>query len=397
MNSFNTFESNIANTGTSVDMQFNNNLYENTGLYGQITWSDSAFYDGYPAFFIVTTIDGSRNITNLDSLSNAILPLAQTINAGYTTATLSESNQIYHCQWCGYFKSDFSGSWTFSLTTVNYSMLWIGEIAITNDIPNIFLSDTGNDAIATTATINLIQGKFYPIRIQWGKRPGFISPTFILSVTRNGTTITNLTSYLYSAKPNISTLVGMPAVFIKTTANTNDSLYSPKIFIQYSDAGYHGNAVDFVQNNPVYNGIINGPAYIANIGNLTEASTTLNFTIVHNAYSILYTGYFKSDFTGSFTFNLNTDDETYLWIGDTAITGYTTANRLVYSSAGNNGSGSITLTIGTYYPIRILWGNATGPAYCNLSFTRNSQTITDWTGYTFHPITPTTGNPKMFI
>jgi hypothetical protein len=189
----------------------------------------------------------------------------------------------------------------------------------------------------------------------------------------------------------------MPQVFIKTTANTNDNLYSPRIFVQYSDAGYHGNAVDFVQNNPVYNGIINGPAYIANIGNLTEASTTLNFTIVHNAYSILYTGYFKADFTGSFTFNLNTDDETYLWIGDTAITGYTTANRLVYSSSGSNGSGSITLTNGTYYPIRILWGNATGPAYCNLSFTRNSQTITDWTGYTFHPITPTTGNPKMFI
>ena len=70
---------------------------------------------------------------------------------------------------------------------------------------------------------------------------------------------------------------------------------------------------------------------------------------------------------------------------------------MVYSSAGNNVSGYITLTNGTFHPIRILWGNSTGSAYCNLSFTRNGQTITEWTGYTFHPITPAMGNPKMFI
>jgi len=398
MNSFNTFDSNIVNiNNTIIDIAFNNNLYENTGLYGQITWNDAAFYDGYPGFFIVNTIDGSRNITNIDSLSNAVLPLAQTINPSYTVANIDDNGQIYHCQWTGYFKSDFSGNWTFSLATVNYSMLWIGDSAINNEIPNVFLTDTGNDISETTANINLINGKYYPIRIQWGKRSAYTNPYFVLSVTRNGTTITNLTSYLYSAKPNITTLVGIPQVFIKTTANTIDNLYTSKIFLQYSEAGYHNNVVDFVQNNPVYNGIILGPAYVANIGNLTEASTILNFTIVHNAYSILYTGYFKADFTGSFAFNLNTDDVAYLWIGDTAMTGYTTSNRLVYSSSGINGSGSITLTNGTYYPIRILWGNSTSSAYCNITFTRNGTTITDWTGYTFHPITPTTGNPKMFI
>ena len=396
MNSFNTFHSNIVKNINSDIFSFNNGLYENTGLYGEITWSDTAFYDGYPGFFIVNTIDGTTNITNLNSLTNAVLPLAKKINASYTASTLNTSATIYHCQWSGYFKADFTGTWTFSLNTLNFGMLWIGDSAINNEKSNVFLDDTGNDGMASTATINLVNGKYYPIRITWGKRTDVTNPAFSVSVTRNGTTITNLTSYLYSAKPNISTLIGIPAVFIKTTASTNDNLYAPKLFVQYSETGYHSNVVDFVQNNPVYNGTVTGPAYIANIGNLSEASSTLNFTIVHSAYSILYTGYFKANFTGSFAFNLNTDDATYLWIGDYAISGYTTANRLVYSSTGNNGSGSISLTTGTYYPIRILWGNSTGSAYCNITFTRNGQTITNWTGYTFHPITPMAGYPKMF-
>ena len=405
MNVFNGFASSIVvSKNTTVDtFSFNDNLYENTGLYGQITWNDAAFYEGYSGFFITNTIDGSRNITNLDSLSNAILPLAQTINANYTTANIDDNGQIYHCQWTGYFKADFTGTWTFSITTVNYSMLWIGDSAINNEDSNVFLTDTGNDSLAATATINLISGKYYPIRIQWGKRSAFTSPAFTVSVTRNGTTITNLTSYLYSAKANVSTLIGIPQVFIKTTRDTNDNLYAPKLFVQYSEAGYHNNVVDFVQNNPVYNGTLKGPSYVANIGTINEAASTLGFTIptgngTHDYFSMLYTGYFKADYTGDFSFNIVADDETYLWIGNYANSGYTTSNYLIKGQAdGITRTGSIYLVNGTYYPIRLLYGQYTGPGSHTLTFTRNGQTITNWTGYTFHPITPTNGNPKMFI
>jgi len=402
MNSFNTIGSGIVSKIIDIDkFSFNDTLYENTGLYGEITWGDTGFYEGFPGYFIVNTIDGTCNITNLDSLTNAVLPLAKKINASYTASTLTTTSAtIYHCQWTGYFKSDFTGTWTFSLNTVNFGMLWIGDTAITNETNNTLLTDVGDD-IASTQTINLINGKYYPIRITWGKRTNQSNPRFELSVTRNGTTITNLTSYLYSAKPNNSTLIGIPAVFIKKNANTNDNLYTPKLFVQYTKAGYHGNVVDFVQNNPINNGAWTGPDYVANIGSMTEVSTTLSFAIptaegVNNLFSILYTGYFRADFTGTFTFNFNTDDETYLWIGDYAISGYTTSNRLVYSSAGNNGSGSISLINEQYYPMRILYGQNTGPGSHTLSFTRNGQTITDWTGYTFHPITPIAGYPKMF-
>ena len=401
MNSFNTFHSNIVKNINSDIFSFNDSLYENTGLYGEITWNDSGFYEGYASYFIVNTIDGTTNITNLDSLTNAVLPLAQKINASYTASTLNTSATIYHCQWTGYFKADFTGTWTFSLNTLNFGMLWIGDSAINNEKSNVLLTDTG-DGAASTQTINLINGKYYPIRITWGKRTAVTNPIFSVSFTRNATTITNLTSYLYSAKSNKSTLIGIPTVFIKKNANTTDNLYTPKLFVFYSDAGYHSNVVDFVQNNPIYTGSWSGSDYVANIGSMTEASTTLNFkiptdTVSHLRFSILYTGYFKADFTGTFTFNFNTDDETYLWIGDYAISGYTTTNRLVYSYVGNNGSGSISLTNGQYYPIRILYGQSTGPGNHTLSFTRNGQTITNWTGYTFHPITPMAGYPKMFI
>jgi hypothetical protein len=396
MNSFNTIGSNIVRSGILDTVSFNDSLYENTGLYGEITWNDSGYYEGFPSYFTVNTIDGFSNITNLDSLTNAVLPLAKKINTSYTVSTLNTSATIYHCQWTGYFKADFTGTWTFSLNTLNFGMLWIGDTAITNDKSNVLLTDTGNGT-ASTQTINLINGKYYPIRITWGKRTSVTNPTFSLSFTRNATTITNLTSYLYSAKTNISTLVGIPTVFINKNANTIDNLYTSKLFAYYTDVGYHNNDLDYVQKNPIYNGSWSGSDYVANIGSITEASTTLGFAIVHNLYSILYSGYFKADFTGTFTFNLNTDDETYLWIGDYAISGYTTSNRLVYSYVGSNGSGSISLTNGQYYPIRILYGQNTSSAYCNLSFVRNSQTITDWTGYTFHPITPMAGYPKMFI
>jgi len=400
MNSFNSFHSSIVKKGFIDKVSFNDSLYENTGLYGEIAYNIiDDYYYGNPYWFDNTAyINKTGYIKNLDSLQSAVLPLAKLIDNTYTIPTLY-SKDYFGCQWTGYFKSDYTGAWIFYLNSDDLSLLWIGDNAIYGyTIPN---------RVITGGSINLIKGKYYPIRIQWGELTGQSSFQFSFSKDGGVTIITDSSIYLYSAKPNLSTLIGMPAVFIKTTPNTVDYLYAPKLFAQYSEKGYHGNDVDYVQNNALHintQGVrfSKGPDYIANIGNMTEPSTVLSFTIptadgVHNLFSILYTGYFKADFTGTFTFNQNTDDETYLWIGDYAISGYTTSNRLVYSYAGSNGTGSIYLENGKYYPIRILYGQNTGSGYHNLSFTRNGQTITNWTGYTFHPITPMAGYPKMFI
>lgn len=76
--------------------------------------------------------------------------------------------------------------------------------------------------------------------------------------------------------------------------------------------------------------------------------------------SLEWQGYFLPEITGTYTFTTTSDDASYLWIGDNAVNGYTTANALV-NNGGLHGSqsvsGTIELTAGVYYPIRIQAGN----------------------------------------
>jgi len=105
-------------------------------------------------------------------------------------------------------------------------------------------------------------------------------------------------------------------------------------------------------------------------------------------YSVEWFGYFYAMVTGTYTFYTNTDDASYLWVGSTALSGYTTSNCLV-----NNGSthpvqersATISLIANTYYPIRFQFGQNTGGDSCSLSFSAPgiSRTYT-LDGYVFY-------------
>lgn len=78
--------------------------------------------------------------------------------------------------------------------------------------------------------------------------------------------------------------------------------------------------------------------------------------------SRLYRGYKFIYATGNYRFRLTSDDGAYMWVGSTAISGYTVANSYI-----NNGGlhapvtvtgGLLTLTTGFFYPIRIVYGNS---------------------------------------
>jgi len=60
-------------------------------------------------------------------------------------------------------------------------------------------------------------------------------------------------------------------------------------------------------------------------------------------------------------FGITSDDASYMWVGDTAITGYTTGNALI-NNGGLHSPASIyaayPMTAGVYYPIRIQYGNS---------------------------------------
>ena len=117
--------------------------------------------------------------------------------------------------------------------------------------------------------------------------------------------------------------------------------------------------------------------------------TTISEPSLLNNTSIEYKGYFLATYTGTHTFYLSSDDGSYMWVGATALTGFTTANALV-QNGGLHGvvevSATISLVAGTYYPIRIQFGNGpAGPGALIASYAHSGQAKTSiWTGKVFY-------------
>ena len=104
--------------------------------------------------------------------------------------------------------------------------------------------------------------------------------------------------------------------------------------------------------------------------------------------SVEWRGFFVPPTTDTYTFYTNSDDASYLWIGDVAVSGFTTVNALV-NNGGLHGleeaSGSIELIEGTYYPIRIQCGNNEVSGACLVSWSNSTQEQTGtFTGLVFY-------------
>ena len=89
------------------------------------------------------------------------------------------------------------------------------------------------------------------------------------------------------------------------------------------------------------------------------------------AFSVQWLGYFKPTTTETHTFFLNSDDASYMWIGATAVSGFTTANAFINNGSVHGSvevSASIALTAGVYYPIRIQMGDQSGGDVLDLNY-----------------------------
>jgi hypothetical protein len=117
--------------------------------------------------------------------------------------------------------------------------------------------------------------------------------------------------------------------------------------------------------------------------------TTIAEPSLLNNTSIEYKGYFLATYTGTHTFYLASDDGSWMWVGPTALTGFTTANALVKNGglhAVVEVSATISLVAGTYYPVRIQFGNGpSGPGALTASYAHSGQAKTStWTGKIFY-------------
>jgi hypothetical protein len=138
---------------------------------------------------------------------------------------------------------------------------------------------------------------------------------------------------------------------------------------------------------------------VAFFATATATATTVQTTVIEepntddgSSFSMQWLGYFVSSTTETYTFFLNSDDASYLWIGSNALSGFTTANATV-NNGGLHGpvevSGTAALTAGVYYPIRIQFGEQGGGDV--LTFSHSTATISKTTNVTgkvfYHPAT----------
>lgn len=119
------------------------------------------------------------------------------------------------------------------------------------------------------------------------------------------------------------------------------------------------------------------------------STTTYNisgFTSNADSYSWMFKGYFVPSTSETYTFYTNSDDASYLWIGVNASGTSTTGNALVDNGGGHplqEKSGSVALTAGEIYPVKIVFGENIGDDILTVSF--STPTIAKTTnGFNFY-------------
>ena len=122
----------------------------------------------------------------------------------------------------------------------------------------------------------------------------------------------------------------------------------------------------------------------------TNPATSVQTTAISEAssddgsnFSCEWLGYFLPSTTETYTFFTASDDASYMWIGANASSGFTTANATVNNGGAHGNqerSGTISLTTGVYYPIRIQFGEAGGGDA--MTFNYSTPTITKTTNVT---------------
>ena len=142
-------------------------------------------------------------------------------------------------------------------------------------------------------------------------------------------------------------------------------------------SGYHNETPSFFET-ATPTKFLNNPATSVQTTSIFEPGTDDG-----SNFSCQWLGYFKPTTTETYTFFLSSDDGSYLWIGANAQSGFTTANSTI-NNGGAHGSvevsGSVSLTAGVYYPIRIQFGEIGGGDF--MTFNYSTPTITKTTNVT---------------
>ena len=157
---------------------------------------------------------------------------------------------------------------------------------------------------------------------------------------------------------------------IGTTNFVTDTGFNPGLVRSYWSAYFADNVNYFSANARYY--------YDINTGNVALGRDG-------EPFSQQWIGQFLAPTTATYTFYTTSDDASYLWVGTNAVSGFTTGNAVV-NNGGSHGaqeaSGTIALTAGVYYFIRIQQGNGGGPTEMSTGFSAPGISKRGFSGYT---------------
>lgn len=208
-------------------------------------------------------------------------------------------------------------------------------------------------------------------------------------------TALGITSTTFSINQG-NTITGIPSSSSFSLTAYTGFLLRNGLFMRIYWDRYHNNDPTFYNNNTpnimgVTTNLRNTYCATGGFSNATvDWETNNRDKVIGNVasnlnYSVEWYGLFFAPITGSYTFYLSSDNYSYFWIGQNALSGFTVANANI-SAEWDLGvrSVSVSLTSGQYYPIRIQFGDAGGGAYFNFSFAPPSGVrVYEGTGYFF--------------
>jgi hypothetical protein len=156
-------------------------------------------------------------------------------------------------------------------------------------------------------------------------------------------------AYLY----NVSEPVMLPVLGTPFTVNDNKNV-SPSVL---APGLYRKKYLNYYEENQTW---FDNKSYI---DGRPDNILSFNYSTIDDNFSMLWTGYFKPPNTGNYNFWNVSDDSCYIWIGDNALSGYTSQNAFInngnlHPNVWNNNLNSVYLTKDLYYPIRIHFGEA---------------------------------------
>jgi hypothetical protein len=263
----------------------------------------------------------------------------------------------------------------------------------------------GSAITGTTQTGNFAVGTGTPTTI-WSNRPGSVTwwmgpdedvgylivkqdganPSFWRSTAKTDPAFLSLANNL-ARRFGTSPFASAAAAYTWLTTNGYYTTFQP-----YAAGLYKTTFSGYFADNVSFFATATPQAFGANQATSVQATTISEpATNDGEVFSCQWLGYFKPTTTETYTFYTSSDDASYMWIGANAQTGFTTTNATV-----NNGSlhgtqersGSIDLTAGTYYPVRIQFGENTGGDVMTFNYsTPNIAKTTTVTGLVFYNTT----------